>query len=157
GLTTTVREGTSEGTLFLAAGHIRGTSLPGQPGNAAVAAHRDTLFSALGNVRMSDRIQFENIDGKYTYEVRTITVVKPDDVSVLKPSRTPELTLVTCYPFDYIGSAPDRFVVKARQVSQSPAKPAYTSTVQREKDAPDANHLSDRVSDRASDPESGPE
>lgn len=119
-LTTTVREGTGEGTLLLAAGHIRGTAFPGQKGNVGLAGHRDTLFRGLRDIRKWDLIQFETLDGRYLYEVASIEIVKPDNVGVLKASQYPELTLVTCYPFDYLGSAPDRFVVKARQVDGSP-------------------------------------
>jgi len=126
-LRTMVREGTSEGTLLLTAGHIPGTSLPGQPGNFAVAAHRDPLFRALSRVQMGDMIMFETLNGRYNYKVVSIDIVKPEDVGVLKPGKFPELTLVTCYPFDYVGSAPNRFIVKARQVSNpSPATPYHT-------------------------------
>jgi len=119
-LRTTVREGTGAATLLFAAGHIRGTSLPGQNGNVGVAAHRDTLFRSLVGIRENDWIQFETIDAAYAYKVASIEIVKPEDVGVLKAGRDSELTLVTCYPFDYIGSAPERFVVKARQVSDGP-------------------------------------
>jgi LPXTG-site transpeptidase (sortase) family protein len=118
-LTTTVREGTGEDTLVLAAGHIRGTAFPGQKGNIAVAAHRDTLFSNLAGIRQKDLILFETLNARYAYEVASLEIVKPENVAVLKPGREQELTLVTCYPFDYLGSAPDRFIVKARLVSQA--------------------------------------
>jgi LPXTG-site transpeptidase (sortase) family protein len=109
-------EGTGEGTLGLAVGHIPGTSFPGQPGNVAVAGHRDTLFRSLRKIRDDDIVRFETLGGNYEYRVKSTEIVKPEDVSVLKPGHAPELTLVTCYPFDYFGSAPDRFIVKARQV-----------------------------------------
>jgi len=127
-LRTTVREGTGEGTLLLAAGHIPGTSLPGQRGNVAVAAHRDTLFRALSHIQMNDLITFKTREARYTYQVVSLDVVKPKDVGVLQPGRYPELTLVTCYPFDYIGSAPDRFIVKARQISKTPAEAFQTAS-----------------------------
>lgn len=114
-----VREGVGQATLGLAAGHIPGTSLPGQPGNVGVAGHRDTLFRGLGSIRQNDLIQFETLDGRYLYEVASTQVVKPDNINVLKRQPYPELTLVTCYPFNYVGSAPDRFIVKARQVRLS--------------------------------------
>ncbi len=119
---TTVREGTSERTLSLATGHIRGTTLPGQNGNVGVAGHRDTFFQGLADIRLSDVVEFETRDARYGYEVVSTDVVRPDAVEVLRPGRYPELTLVTCYPFDYIGSAPERFIVKARQVSQTPLR-----------------------------------
>jgi len=105
-LSAIVREGVGEGTLGLAVGHIPGTALPGQNGNVAVAGHRDTLFRGLGDIRNNDLIQLETLEGNYLYEVASTEIVKPRNVSVLKAGQYPELTLVTCYPFNYIGSAP---------------------------------------------------
>jgi len=116
-----VREGADKHTLELAAGHIPGTALPGQPGNVGVAAHRDTLFRGLRNVTKNDQVLFETLGGTYIYKVESTGIVTPKDVGVLSPGKYPEMTLVTCYPFYYIGSAPDRFVVHARLVSQAPA------------------------------------
>ena len=118
-LTTTVREGTRTDTLLLAAGHIRGTALPGSGGNVAVAGHRDTFFRSLAGIRDGDVIVFETNQGRYVYRVGSTEIVPPQDTSVLRTGRYSELTLVTCYPFEYIGSAPDRFIVKARQVPES--------------------------------------
>jgi len=115
-LTATVREGVSETTLGRALGHIPSTALPGLRGNVGVAGHRDTLFRGLREIRKNDVIQFETVRGTYTYQVESTQIVKPQDVSVLNAAQYPELTLVTCYPFYYLGSAPDRFIVKARQV-----------------------------------------
>jgi sortase A len=115
-----VREGTGERTLSLALGHIPGTALPGQLGNTGVAGHRDTLFRSLRNVAANDEITFETTRGTYVYRVESTQVVKPEDVAVLDPGPTRELTLVTCFPFEYVGSAPDRFIVKAQLVSESP-------------------------------------
>jgi sortase A len=111
-----VREGTSSNTLGLAVGHIPGTALPWQSGNVGVAGHRDTLFRGMGKIRKHDLIQFETRDTNYVYEVASTEIVTPKDVNVLKPGPYPELTLVTCYPFNYFGSAPDRFIVQAREV-----------------------------------------
>lgn len=119
-----VREGTEENTLSLAAGHIPHTALPGEKGNVGVAAHRDTLFRGLKDIRKNDLIQFETRTGNFNYRVEATEIVKPEDVSVLKPGPFPELTLVTCYPFHYVGNAPDRFIVKARQVSDDAATAA---------------------------------
>jgi hypothetical protein len=83
-----------------------------------VAGHRDTLFRDLKNIQTNDVIQFETLAGKYTYRVGSTEIVKPNDVKVLNAGSSPELTLVTCYPFNYVGSAPDRFIVKAAQVTQ---------------------------------------
>jgi sortase A len=112
-----VREGDGESTLSLALGHIPGTALPGQGGNVGVAGHRDTLFRSLRSIGKHDRIEFRTLAGRYDYQVESIEIVKPDDVAVLAAGNHPQLTLVTCYPFHYVGAAPDRFIVKARQVS----------------------------------------
>jgi sortase A len=109
-----VREGAGRDTLDVALGHIPGTALPGQPGNAGIAGHRDTLFRGLRNIAKGDVIQFQTPAGSYDYKVESTGIVKPDDVGVLNRSQYPEMTLVTCYPFYYVGSAPDRFIVKAR-------------------------------------------
>jgi sortase A len=113
-----VREGSDERTLSLALGHIPGTALPGQPGNIGVAGHRDTLFRSLRNVAANDEITFETPRATYVYRVKTTQIVKPDDVQVLDPGPIRELTLVTCYPFEYVGSAPDRFIVKAQLIPE---------------------------------------
>jgi len=112
-----VGEGTGEDTLSLAAGHIPSTALPGDPGNVGVAGHRDTVFRALRDIRKNDVILFETRRGTFSYRVSELKIVKPTQVSVLNASDARELTLVTCYPFHYIGSAPERFIVKARQVT----------------------------------------
>jgi sortase A len=111
-----VREGDSNDTLSLTAGHIPGTAFPWQGGNFSVAGHRDTLFRGMGDLRKNDLIQFDTLDTSYVYEVASTQIVEPEDVRVLKPGAYPELTLVTCYPFNYIGSAPERFIVKAREL-----------------------------------------
>jgi len=117
-----VREGVSQSTLGIAAGHIPGTAFPGQAGNVGIAGHRDTLFRGLASIRDKDLIQVETLNGNFWYEVTSTEIVNPDNVGVLKPGEHPELTLVTCYPFYYVGPAPERFIVKARQVP-SPAVP----------------------------------
>jgi LPXTG-site transpeptidase (sortase) family protein len=114
-----VREGTGERTLSLALGHIPGTALPGQKGNIGVAGHRDTLFRALRNVAANDEITLETPHDTLVYRVETTQIVKPEDVQVLDPGPARELTLVTCYPFEYVGSAPDRFIVKAKLISDT--------------------------------------
>lgn len=115
-LSSMVREGDDEATLSLALGHIPSTALPGQDGNIGVAGHRDTLFRALRKIQKNDLIQFETLNGMHSYTVDSIHIVKPEDVGVLKPQGRPTLTLVTCYPFYYIGAAPNRFIVSAHEV-----------------------------------------
>jgi sortase A len=129
-LTAMVRQGTGARTLDVAVGHIPGTALPGDKGNVAVAGHRDTFFRGLRNIRQGDLIDFETLRGSYVYRVESTEIVKPQDVSVLNAGAWPELTLVTCYPFYYIGSAPDRFIVKARQLGgQSDTPPVRMARV----------------------------
>jgi len=117
GLSAVVVEGDDAATLRLAAGHIPGTAAPGQTGNFAIAAHRDTLFHALKNIRRNDLLQFESVSGTYRYRVRSVAIVPPNDVAVLRPGDVPELTLITCYPFSYIRPAPKRFVVRANLIA----------------------------------------
>jgi sortase A len=112
-----VTEGTDRTTLRRGIGHIRGTALPGQPGNVGLAGHRDTLFHPLKDLRIQDRIRFSTPRGDILYEVESLTIVDPDDVGILAASGENALTLVTCYPFSYIGPAPKRWIVRARQVS----------------------------------------
>ena len=108
-----VVEGVNSGDLRRAAGHIPGTALPGEPGNVGIAAHRDTFFRPLRNIRVDDTITLETSGGAYRYRVVATKVVAPEEVALLYPTRNDTLTLVTCYPFDYVGAAPRRFVVRA--------------------------------------------
>ncbi len=110
-----VLEGTAAKTLRVAAGHINGTALPGTTGNIGIAAHRDTFFRPLGDVRPTDGIVLTTPYGTFRYVVDAIEIVDPHDVQVLHRTSDPELTLVTCYPFTYVGPAPKRFIVHARQ------------------------------------------
>ncbi|MGA2859409.1 MAG: class D sortase [Candidatus Sulfotelmatobacter sp.] len=116
GISVAVLQGTGSRMLRLGAGHIEGTPLPGETGNVGIAGHRDTFFRGLKDIRMNDEIQLQTATGLFHYEVDWLKVVEPDDTTVLEPS-TPQstLTLVTCYPFYFIGSAPKRFVVRAHK------------------------------------------
>jgi sortase A len=116
-LSAMVREGVDAHTLQLAVGHIPSTVLPGQAGNVGVAGHRDTFFHGLKNLKTTDEIQFSTVRGNFRYQVESLMVVEPDNVDVLGPVDANVLTLVTCYPFSYIGNAPKRFIVRARQIS----------------------------------------
>lgn len=123
-----VREGADEGTLRRAVGHIPGTALPGNIGNVGLAGHRDTFFRALRSIRKDDTIELETTAGTYRYVVNSTRIVTPRDVSVLKASGGETLTLVTCYPFYYVGSAPKRFIVHATQVAAIQQHPRRTSS-----------------------------
>jgi sortase A len=118
GVTAMILEGTDDRTLRRAVGHIPGTPLPGQPGNVAIAGHRDTFFRALRNVRQDDEITLMTLEGSYRYRVDSIKVVGPNDTEVLDNSGDDILTLVTCYPFYFVGPAPRRFIVRAQRISQ---------------------------------------
>jgi len=113
GVSAIIRAGDDARTLRLAVGYIPGTALPGERGNTGLAAHRDTFFRRLRDIRGDDEIRIVTKEGTYRYEVEGTRIVKPKDVWVLNPTPEPALTLVTCYPFNYIGSAPDRFIVRA--------------------------------------------
>jgi sortase A len=106
-------DGIDNRTLRRGIGHIPGTALPGESGNAGIAGHRDTFFRGLGEIRKYDRITVRTFDGEYQYVVDSVRVVGPDAVEVLNDVGHPVLTLVTCYPFHFIGPAPKRFVVQA--------------------------------------------
>jgi len=143
GLSAIVREGVGAHTLSTAVGHIPSTSLPGQDGNFAIAAHRDTLFRALKDIRTGDLVTFQSPAGSYTYRVAATSIVKPSDVSVLRADggglirekldqEGPDklLTMITCYPFYYVGAAPKRFIVEARMVEAGPSATVSRSTVE---------------------------
>ncbi len=123
-LTAVVRQGVTAETLSLAVGHVPSTAMPGQPGNFAIAAHRDTLFRALKDIHTGDIVTFQSANGVFTYQVVATKIVKPTDVSVLQPNgggliQDPPknlLTMITCYPFYYVGSAPKRFIVEAKML-----------------------------------------
>ncbi len=124
GLDAVVREGASAQTLRVAVGHIPGTAWPGQPGNICLAGHRDSFFRRLRSLRSGDVLRLSTRSGTFVYRVEKRQIVAPGDVAVLAPTAAPMLTLVTCYPFSFIGPAPRRFVVTARQVTV----PSHTTT-----------------------------
>ena len=108
-----VEEGVDETTLSRAVGHIPGTALPGEVGNIGIAGHRDTFFQQLKDLKPHDEIDFTTHSGHYRYTVQSLTVVDPSDVGVLESKGGKLLTIVTCFPFHYIGNAPRRFIVHA--------------------------------------------
>jgi len=115
GVDAIIVEGTEARSLRRAVGHIAGTAFPGGPGNSGIAGHRDTFFRALRDVRQDDEIILTTLDGRYRYTVDSTQVVAPSDMGVLNDSGGSVLTLVTCYPFYYVGPAPQRFVVRAHR------------------------------------------
>jgi sortase A len=113
-----VFEGDDAHILKLGAGHVPGTALPGAPGNICIAAHRDKFFRALRFIRAGDEIVLQTAEGPMRFVVNSRSIVKPSDTQVLMPAPHRDLTLVTCYPFYYVGNAPKRFIVHA---SREPA------------------------------------
>ena len=116
-----VVEGVDSKSLERAAGHLPGTALPGAPGNSVMAAHRDTLFAGLRHVRLGDLITLRTDERELSYQVSAIDVVTPRSLHVLDPTPHPSLTLITCFPFDFVGPAPMRFVVSATEVGAAAA------------------------------------
>jgi sortase A len=119
-LSTAVLEGSDDAILNRAAGHIEETALPGERGNIGIAGHRDTIFRPLRRLRIGDTLNLSTGDRVYRYRVSKTMIVGPDDVYVLDRTRRPTLTLVTCYPFEFIGHAPKRFIVRADLLSGAP-------------------------------------
>ena len=112
-LSVIIREGDDARTLNLAAGHLPDTPWPGRPGNSAIAAHRDTFFRKLRHIERQDDILVTTPTDMYRYVVVSTRVVNPDEVWVLSSTEESVLTLITCYPFSYVGNAPQRFIVRA--------------------------------------------
>lgn len=113
GLRTAVLEGTDEITLNRGVGWIVGTSLPGDEGNVGIAGHRDSFFRGLQHIRIGDSIVLETLDGRQSFEVSELMVITPDQNSILGPTDEAMLTLVTCFPFYFVGHAPERWIVRA--------------------------------------------
>jgi LPXTG-site transpeptidase (sortase) family protein len=121
GITAMVAEGVDAKTLGRAVGHVTATALPGGPGNCVLAGHRDTFLRGLGKVGIDDTIRIVTREHTYLYEVEWTRVVAPKRIEVLEPTPGRCVTLITCYPFRYIGHAPSRFIVRARQVDAGSA------------------------------------
>jgi sortase A len=137
-LSVVVAAGTDARTLRRGVGHIDGTALPGESGNIGLAGHRDTVFRGLRKLRPDDRIFLVTAGESIEYAIESLRTVAPDRNDVLDPSPQPTLTLVTCYPFDFVGPAPLRFIVRAREVGrvdaaprEAPPSPASTPAVAR--------------------------
>lgn len=115
-LTTPVIEGDDDRTLNRAVGHLPDTPFPWQDGNSAFAGHRDGLFRPLKDIKVGDEIRFRTSRDEYRYRVTGTAIVTPDDLSVLEKRSQPSLTLITCYPFSYVGNAPKRFIIHAERL-----------------------------------------
>ena len=122
-----VFEGTSDLALNRGVGHVSGTALPGEPGNIAITGHRDGFFRSLKDLGIGDRIEVQrntDVNTTDTYVINRIRIVSPQDTSVLNSTTAPTLTLITCYPFYYVGAAPERYIVQASLLpAASAAKP----------------------------------
>ena len=116
-LTAPIMTGDDAETLRVAVGHLPDTPKPWEAGNSALAAHRDGLFRPLRHIRVGDDLRVRTTEGEFIYRVRETRIVMPDDLSVLDPTPDPSLTLITCYPFNFVGNAPKRFIVQADRVA----------------------------------------
>jgi len=134
-----VAEGTTDEVLQRAVGHLSNSAFPGHDGNVVLAGHRDTFFRPLEAIRIGDRIELDDGLRRTVYRVDSTEVVPPEATEVAAPSSEPWLTLITCYPFRYIGPAPERFVVRARKIAAAEAD-----------DASDPNNATDSTSPSAS-------
>jgi sortase A len=113
GISVIVFQGVEEAILRVGGGHVPGTPLPGADGNSAIAGHRDTFFRKLEGIRAGARIRFSTVRATVEYVVTSTEIVNPDDTRALESRGLPELTLISCYPFHFIGAAPYRFIVHA--------------------------------------------
>ena len=122
-LSAMIAEGDDDTTLKVAVGHLPDTPLPWQEGNSALAGHRDTFFRPLQHIRAGDELRISTPHGNFRYRVRETMVVGPNDVGVLDATARPTLTLITCYPFRYVGKAPRRFIVRAERTTTAHITP----------------------------------
>jgi sortase A len=120
GLSAIVVQGDSPATLRRAVGHLSRSALPGEWGNVALAGNRDTFFRPLRDIQAGDEIRFKTPEHSFEYVVESIAVVAPTNIQVLRPTSGHDLTFITCFPFHYVGPAPRRFVVHAREVDRMP-------------------------------------
>jgi len=118
-LSAVVFEGTTDKTLSRGVGHLRGSAGPGERGNLVLAGHRDTFFRELRKIRQGDEVNIKGPDGEFEYQVESTAIVEPNQTEVLKPGDGSTLTLITCYPFYFIGNAPERFIVRATKVGKT--------------------------------------
>jgi len=115
--------GTDEDELKKGIGHFSGSVLPGENDNSVLSGHRDTVFRKLGQLQIKDQLIVETIAGTFTYVIREIKIVDSDDKTIITPTNSSVLTVTTCYPFDFIGSAPDRYILIADLITSEQIKP----------------------------------
>lgn len=106
-------EGTDEEELEKGVGHYAGSVLPGEPDNAVLSGHRDTVFRQMGKMQVGDELHVGTSRGKFIYEIQKMWITDSEDRSVIVPHDKPVLTLTTCYPFHIIGPAPQRYIIQA--------------------------------------------
>jgi sortase A len=133
GVSAIIDEGCDPTTLRRAVGHVPGSALPGDVGNMCLAGHRDSFFRSLGDVRDGDLVRITTLEGTFEYVVDSVSVVDANRLEVLDDAPTSTLTLITCYPFHFVGPAPARFIARAARVESTPAQrsvspPSPTST-----------------------------
>lgn len=116
-----IYQGTEDAQLKMGIGHYEKSVLPGVADNSVLSGHRDSVFSQLGKLKVGEFVTVETVAGKFTYKISGFRIVGANDRTVIVPTKTAVLTLTTCYPFHYIGSAPKRFIVSADLVAQPPA------------------------------------
>lgn len=116
-----IYQGTQNAQLKKGIGHYEQSVLPGVTDNSVLSGHRDSVFSQLSRLKIGESLTVETAAGKFTYKISKFRIVGADDRTVIVPTKTAVLTLTTCYPFHYIGSAPKRFIVSADLVTQTPA------------------------------------
>jgi sortase A len=126
GLDAAIREGIDAHTLNIAVGHVPGTARPGDRGNVVLTGHRDSFFRLLRKVRAGDTVRVLWDEGPVLYLVESTSVVDRDAIEVMHPTAGHTLTLITCYPFGFIGRAPQRFIVRARQILPMPGVASAT-------------------------------
>ena len=124
GMSAAVLEGDDDRTLRVAVGHLPDTALPWEKGNTAVAGHRDTFFRPIEDIRVGDEMRLATRHGDFEYRVRRLAVVDSENVWVLNPSEYVGLTLITCYPFRYVGAAPKRYIVQAERIAPHNRSPS---------------------------------
>lgn len=119
GMSVPIYEGTTEDELGKGAGHYSNSVMPGEDNNTVISGHRDTVFRSLENVGENDVIEVETAEGKYTYRIEKVRIVDAEDKTVIVPKPEATLTLTTCYPFTYIGDAPERYVLVGNLIESS--------------------------------------